>query len=108
MKKKEFNENVKFLENHDVKISEGVLWEDYPYSKELYHFSPAGGDLYLCVEELTKENVLNALNNYDINEEVMLWSNNLDRTPFNNIKELYEDIENWVKEMKEIANNMPY
>ena len=108
MTKREFNKNAKYLENHNVQISDDALWGDYSYSRELYHCSPSGGDMCLCVEELSKDSVLNALDNYDINEEVRLWSENLDKTPFNNIKELYEDIEEWVNEMKEIANNMPY
>lgn len=107
MNKKEFNANIAYLEENNVSVNDEPLWEDEPYSRELYFETPSGGDFYICVEEVTRKRVLECLDDYDINEVVMLWWEG-GRHPFGNIKALYEDIEEWLEDFKEIAYNMPY
>lgn len=108
MTTKEFNANVEYLENNNVTISKESVFENLPYSRELYFSTPSGGDFSICVEELTRKEVLNYLSDYDINEETLLWWNNNDNLPFDNINSLYEDIEEWVANFKAIAEQMPY
>ena len=108
MKTKEFNANEAYLEENNVTISQESIFENLPYSRELYFKTPSGGDFSICVEELTREEVLNYLSDYDINEETLLWWKNNDNLLFDNIKALYEDIEEWVNNFKNIAEGMPY
>lgn len=108
MKMNKFNANVAYLEENNVTISQESIFENLPYSRELYFSTPSGGDFSIFVEDLTREDVLRCLNNYDINEETLLWWNNNNNLPFDNIKSLYEDIEEWVANFKEIAEGMPY
>lgn len=107
MRKNEFKANVAYLENAGVVVSKDVVWENYPFSRELYFETSAGGDFSIVVEEVTREKVLEYLDNYDVNEECLLWWNG-GKSPFSNIKALYEDIEQWLEDFKEIAYNMTY
>lgn len=107
MKNREFKANEKYLSENGVYVENKPTWKKYPYSRELYFRTPAGGDFYICVEEMNRELVIQALDNFDINEETLLWWNS-DRTPFETIKELYEDIEQWRDDFMKIANEMPY
>lgn len=107
MKKREFKANEKYLYENGVYIEDTPVWDFYPYSRELYFRTPAGGDFSVCVEEMNRESVIQALQDFDVNENTLLWWNS-DRTPFETIKELYEDIEQWRDNFIEIANEMPY
>lgn len=107
MNKREFKANEKYLSENGIYIEDTPVWDNYPYSRELYFRTNCGGDFSICVEELNKESVVQALDDFDINENTLLWWNS-DRTPFDTIKELYEDIEQWRDDFIEIANEMPY
>ncbi len=107
MTKKEFKANIIYLENVGVVVSEDVSWRNYPFSRELYFETPSGGDFGISVEEVTREKVLEYLDDYDVNEECILWWNS-GNSSFSNIKALYEDIKQWLEDFKKIAYNMPY
>jgi hypothetical protein len=107
MNKRQFKANEKYLEEHNVVLEDTPVWEDDPFSYDLGYSTPSGGDFTLTLQELSKECMINTLKNYDVNEETMQWwgSRGL---PFDNIKDLYDDIEQWRVELLEIAKNMPY
>lgn len=107
MNKRQFKANEKHLAENGVYIENEPAWENYPYSRELYFRTPAGGDFSICVEEMNRESVIQAIQDFDINENTLLWWNS-DRTPFETIKELYEDIEQWRDNLMGIANEIPY
>lgn len=107
MNKRQFKANEKHLTENGVYVENEPTWEEYPYSRELYFRTPAGGDFSVCVEEMDRESVIQALQDFDINENTLLWWNS-DRTPFETIKELYEDIEQWRDNLMGIANEIPY
>ena len=107
MTKKEFKANTSYLENAGVVVSEDAVWDELPNSRELSFETPAGGDFSIAVEEVTRECVLKYLDDYDVNEVCLSWWNS-GKSPFRNIKALYEDIEQWLEDFKEIAYNMPY
>lgn len=107
MTQKQFKANEKYLAENGVYVENEPAWEKYPYSRELYFRTPAGGDFSICVEEMDKESVIQALEDFDINEGTLLWWNS-DRTSFETIKGLYEDIEQWRDNFMEIANGMSY
>jgi hypothetical protein len=107
MKKKEFKANQEYLEENDVYLSDDVVWDEYPYSRELFMRTDSDGDFSICVEELTREEVLNKLRGFDVNEETILWWGGRG-VPFDNIKDLYDDIYQWKEDFIQIAEGMPY
>lgn len=107
MKKRELKANEKYLSKNGIYIEDTPVWDNLPYSRELYYRTQCGGDFSICVEELNKVSVVQSLYDFDINENTLLWWNS-DTTQFETIKELYEDIEQWRDDFIEIANGMPY
>lgn len=107
MKKKELKANEDYLQENDIFISDDVVWDMYPDSRELFKNTDRGGDFSICVEVLDRECVLTALENFDVNEEAMKWWGGRG-VPFDNIKDLYDDIDNWKSDFIRIAEGMPY
>lgn len=104
------------IDYKDYKTAINILWlKDKGFSPdsdgtELEYYTPSGGDMIIHLQECSKDALLEYMENFDINEEVSLWWPNGDgsKTPFSNMKEHYEDLEEWVKEVKRIAEDMPY
>lgn len=97
--------NKDFLENHDItctKCDDGG-WE-------LESYTDGGGDQIVYVDYLTSNELIEYLENYDVNEETNLWFPNGQPgkgVPFDNYKDLWDDIENWRRWMLGIARLMP-
>ena len=97
--------NKDFLENHDIycdKMDDGG-WE-------LESYTDGGGDQLIYIDNLTREELIEYLENYDVNEETNLWFPNGrpgNGVPFDNYKDLWDDIEDWRKWMLNIAKRMP-
>lgn len=111
MNKKEFKRNVSYLEKNDVEVLQIGLWENHPFSCELECYTDAGGDMIIDVEEVSRECLGKYLDEYDINREVVLWWPDGEKrpsVPFSNIKEHYEDLEEWLETMRGIIDGMPY
>ena len=67
--------------------------------------------MIIDLEEPTKKELEDYADNFDINEEVLIWWPNGEPgrgVPFSNVKEHYEDLEDYVKRIKGVAKNMPY
>lgn len=107
MKKKELKANEDYLQENGIFISDDVVWDRYPDSRELFKNTDRGGDFSICVEVLDRECVLTALESFDVNEETMKWWGGRG-VPFDNIKDLYDDIDNWKSDFIRIAEGMPY
>ena len=107
MKKKELKANESYLADNDVFVIDGSVWEDRPYSRECCFRTPSGGDFSVIVDELTNAAVLEYLQNYDINDAVQMWWDG-SGVPFDNIRDLYNDIEEWKNNFTKIAEGMPY
>ena len=78
---------------------------------ELESHTPAGGDMVICLDTLTKEKLLNYIDEFDINQEVILWWPDGERgrgVPFANIRDHYNDIEAWLENLREVVEGMPY
>ena len=105
---KKFEKNIKILEENDVQLSTPV-WENKPNSVELRTYTGGGGDMIICLEEPSKKELLDYVDGFDIDEQVMLWWQNgkdaaHDRgVPFSNIREHYEDYEAYLNELRRIA-----
>lgn len=97
--------NKDFLENHDIhcdKMDDGG-WE-------LESYTDGGGDQLIYVDNLTREELVENLENYDVNYETSLWFSDGKPgrgVPFDNYKDLWDDIEDWRKWALGIAKRMP-
>lgn len=85
-------------------------------SWELQYYTDAGGDMNWTLDALTKECLQDYIDNFDINEEVLLWwqpgdpwsgRRPGDGVPFDNVKQHYEDLEDWLDSLQEICDGMP-
>ena len=104
----EFKANIKHLSENDI------IWRpetgEY-YSGELVCHTPAGEEMFITLEVVNKEHLQEYIDNFDINYNVVLWWPNGERgsgVPFDNIKEHYEDYEEWLEQLQEICDGMPY
>lgn len=115
MTKKEFNANKKYLlEDCKNIFYNGDIDEEKSYSAELESYTKAGGDMIIYLKELDKENLQDYIDNFNINDEVIGWWRDGEveahnkGVPFNNIKEHYEDVQDWLRWLEQICNGMPY
>lgn len=97
--------NKQYLESKYVKVipndvDDGCI--------DLENYTPEGGHMSIQLDRLTKANLQTFIDNYDINEEIRLWHNQLELTPFSNINDLYNDIEAWLNNLQTICDGMPY
>ena len=96
--------NKDFLENHDItctKCNDG--WE-------LESYTDSGGDQIIYIDNLTRDELIEYLEDYDVNNETNLWfpdGKPCKGVPFDNYKDLWDDIENWRKWALGIAKRMP-
>ena len=112
MTRKEFNANKKYLleDCKNIFFNGGSLKE----TTELETYTDAGEDMIIYLEVLDKEHLQEYIDNFDINDEVLVWWQHGKEyahskgVPFDNIKEHYEDYEAWLEWLKGICNNMPY
>ena len=97
--------NQAFLEEHDVKCTK---LDDGTWKLESY--TDGGGDQLIYVDNLTREELVENLENYDVNYETSLWfpdGRPGSGVPFDNYKDLWDDIEDWRKWALNIAKRMP-
>ena len=99
--------NILFLEDHDINVNSK--------DNELESYTDAGGDMIISLEKIRKSDLQEYLDNFDIDDEIMLWwaeTTSKQREerglPFDNIKEHYEDLEQWKNFMQGICNLMPF
>ena len=107
--------NILFLEDFDInKQNDEPVWSYAPRSVEFECYTDGGEDMFIDLEEPTKEKLQEYIDNFDINENVLLWwQNGIEftrekRVPFDNIKEHYEDYEDYLKWLQKICNKMPF
>ena len=107
--------NLMYLELNDINpTSDECVWDEHPDSVELECYTDGGEDMLIALESPTKEGLQQYIDNFDINENVMLWwRNGLDAAhnagvPYDNIKDHYTDYEVYLKWLQRICNAMPY
>ena len=108
MDKKQYKENKKSLESAGIEVT-----GDHKHGCELDCYTLAGENMVFTLDELTSEKLNEYLDNFDINERVVMWWPNGHKlaenaVPFTNLKEHYEDYEKWIQRMRELADRMPY
>lgn len=82
-----------------------------PNGIELESYTDAGGDMIttISVEDDWKHDFREYVDNFDINEEVKLWwpdGQPGKGVPFDNMRDHYDDTEEWLNWMKDIARIM--
>lgn len=105
MTKKEIKANIKVLEENGI-----ALINQDGKSYEFEAFTPAGGDMIIILDEPSKEKLEEYVDNFDINEEVIMWwkdgrSNDL---PFMNIRDHYNDLEKYIDRISDICDMLDY
>ena len=103
--------NIIYLENNDMEAHESEPWDDKPRSVEFECYTDAGEDMLITLEVPTKEQLQKYIDDFDINEKVLMWWENGKPgrgVPFDNIKEHYEDYEDYLKWLQKICDKMPF
>lgn len=104
-----YTNNIRILEENNIRVC-GKAWDNMPDSVELETYTDAGEDMIICLESPTKAELQEYIDGFDIDEEVMLWWQNgkeaarAKGVPFNNIREHYEDYEDYLKELQRVCD----
>lgn len=94
--------NLLYLEDFDITDNGGG---------EIECFTDAGEDMIITLDKVRKKNLQDYIDEFDINEEVLLWWQNGKPgkgVPFSNVKEHYEDYEKYLKRLQKICDKMPF
>lgn len=78
---------------------------------ELECYTDAGEDMIITLDKVRKKNLQEYIDNFDINEEVLLWWQDGrpgKRVPFANVKEHYEDYEAYLEKLQKACDKMPF
>lgn len=104
--------NLSYLEDNGLtKQNSSPVWENYPRSVELECYTEAGGDMLIDLEEPTRERMQEYIDGFDINHEVAIWwpDGKPGRgVPFANMREHWDDLEDWLKWLQRVCDKMPY
>ena len=104
--------NLSYLSDNDINVaSDEPIWEESPRSIELESYTNAGEDMIIDLEEPTKAKLQDYINGFDINHNVSIWwVNGLpgNGVPFSNMKEHYEDYEDYLSWLQKVCDKMPY
>ena len=98
--------NELYLEDFDI-TSHG--------NGELECYTDAGEDMIISLDKVRKKNLQEYIDNFDINENVLIWWRDLsdeqrkeEKVPFDNVKEHYEDYEAYLEMLQKACDKMPY
>lgn len=103
------SKNLEIFKKYDVsKINTEPIYEGYPQSAEMKLYTDAGENMVICLEEPTRDCLLQWIEEFDINDEVIKWwtSDSHDSLPFENIKEHYEDYEKMIAKLLALADEL--
>lgn len=105
-----FEKNLAILEENGICLSSAPVWDNKPNSVELETYTDAGEDMIIDLDEPSKKCLLEYCDDFDIDENVMLWWRNgadaahASGVPFDNPREHYEDYESYLSELRRVAN----
>lgn len=105
MTKKEIKKNIEVLEENGI-----TLISNDGESYEFEAFTPAGGDMVIILDEPSKEELEKYVDNFDINEEVLMWWSNGSGNglPFANIRDHYNDLEEYINKIDDVCDMLEY
>ncbi len=101
MTKKEIEKNIEVLEENGIEF---INQDGESYEFEA--FTPAGGDMVIILDEPSKEELEKYVDNFDINEEVLMWWSNGrgNGLPFANIRDHYNDLEKYIDHIDDVCD----
>lgn len=98
--------NELYLEDFDITSHDNGVLECY---------TDAGEDMIITLDKVRKKNLQEYIDNFDINENVLIWWRDLsdeqrkeEKVPFNNVKEHYEDYEAYLEMLQKACDKMPF
>ena len=107
-----YKKNLAYLEEQGLEHW-GQASEREPWSVELNTHTKGGEDMWIALAEPTEECLQEYIDGFDINHEVMIWwmygkeKAKEKGVPFDNIKEHYEDYEDYLNRLREICKHFP-
>lgn len=110
MKKENIDKIINYLEENDITVNI-CKYGDGSDCYELESYTEAGGDMIVTLNELSPVALIDYIRDFDINEEVLMWwqgGKPGPGVPFANIKQHWDDLEEWCTMMENVAENMPY
>lgn len=110
MKKENIDKIINYLEENDITVNI-CKYGDGSDCYELESSTDAGGDMIITLDELSPVALMDYIRDFDINEEVLMWwqgGKPGPGVPFANIKQHWDDLEEWCTMMENVAENMPY
>lgn len=79
---------------------------------EFHCYTPNGDEeMFIPLEKPRRKYLQEYIDNFDIDEQVSIWWTNGQKgsgVPFDNMKEHYEDYEEYLKNLQEVCDGMPY
>lgn len=107
--------NLLVLDDNSItKENKEPVWNEHPASVELETYTDGGEDMIIYLEEPTRKSLQEYINNFDINETVMLWWRGGEAearakgVPFDNIADHYGDYSDYLETLQAVCNLMPY
>lgn len=106
--------NLNYLLRFDIHRTDSQPWPEHKHSVELECYTDAGEDMIIDLDRPTKAELQTYIDNFDIDEEVILWwqdgreAAKSKGVPFDNIGEHYRDYQNYLKWLQGVANRMPF
>lgn len=104
--------NILYLENEDIHgEANKPVWDDEPRSVEFECYTDGGEDMFIDLKVPDKEHLQEYINDFDIDYNVSIWWENGQPgrgVPFDNMKEHYEDYEDYLKCLQKVCDKMPY
>lgn len=103
--------NLEVLEEHNISFT-GKGWDDEPYSGEFETYTDAGEDMIFTLETITRNDFKQYIDDFDVNENVLMWwhdgyvAAHKAGVPFENIKEHYQDYEDWLEELSSFVDEL--
>ena len=100
--------NTMILAEHEISVN----YSDDTPTLELS--TPEGEDMNIDLKKVKKKYLQEYIDNFDINEEVLIWwRNGVDAAkkngvPFDNIRDHYNDYEKYIKNLQRICNKLYY
>lgn len=98
MNAQQIKSNIEYLESQSVDVNENEL---------SYYLNIDFGEHSIIVDEISKKEVLEALESFDPQDYADCWWND-ESCYWNDYDELLANCKQWKDELTQIAKNMPY
>jgi len=114
MTQEEYKANIAYLEENDIMLIAEGIWDEQPQSVELETYTNDGEDMIIDLEEPSKAELQKYIDDFDENENVLMWWRDGEDAahehgvPFTDIRDHYNDYEEYISQLQEVCDGMPY